>query len=89
MQNLETLRQLFLGDLADDGREERGKIMPSLMATSLRWRTHSARTNIEEGGVLIKIYSKKKFFLNLDPTVGLLRSMRFFKEQDQTYFDFI
>jgi hypothetical protein len=26
MQNLETLRQLFLGDLADDGRrEERGE----------------------------------------------------------------
>jgi hypothetical protein len=24
---------------------EREKIMPSLMATSLRWRTHSARTN--------------------------------------------
>ena len=44
-----TLRQLFLGDLADDGRERgerrREKIMPSLMATSLRWRTHSARTN--------------------------------------------
>ena len=53
MQNLGTLRQLFLGDLADDGREERGereeeeKIMPSLMATSLRWRTHSAWTNIK------------------------------------------
>ena len=50
MQNLETLRQLFLGDLADDGRESGGgerreKIMPSLMATLLRWRTHSARTN--------------------------------------------
>jgi hypothetical protein len=49
MQNLGTLRQLFLGDLADDGREEEEeeeeKIMPSLMATSLRWRTHSARTN--------------------------------------------
>ena len=43
-----TLRQLSLGDLADDGRreeEEREReIMPSLMATSLRWRTHSART---------------------------------------------
>jgi hypothetical protein len=25
MQNLGTLRQLFLGDLADDGREERGE----------------------------------------------------------------
>ena len=41
--------ELFLGDLADDGRRERGerreKIMPSLMATSLHWRTHSARTN--------------------------------------------
>ena len=42
MQNLGTLEQLSLGDLADDGkREERGereeeKIMPSLMATSLR-----------------------------------------------------
>jgi hypothetical protein len=50
MQNLGTLRQLFLGDLADDGRRERGEgeekeIIPSLMATSLRWRTHSARTN--------------------------------------------
>ena len=49
MQNLGTLRQLSLGDLADDGRreerEERGEIMPSLMATSLRWRTHSAWTN--------------------------------------------
>ena len=49
MQNLGTLRQLSLGDLADDGRERGGgereeKIMPSLMATSLRWRTHSART---------------------------------------------
>ena len=52
MQNLGTLRQISLGDLADDGRRERGereeeKIMPSLMATSLRWRTHSARTNIK------------------------------------------
>ena len=47
MQNLGILRQLSLGDLADDGRRERGgKIMPSLMATSLRWRTHSARTNV-------------------------------------------
>ena len=50
MQNLGTLRQLFLGDLADDGRErereEEREIMPSLMASSLRWRTHSARTNI-------------------------------------------
>ena len=46
MQNLGTLRQLFLGDLADDGKRERRKIMPSLMATSLRWRTHSARTKI-------------------------------------------
>jgi hypothetical protein len=27
-------------------RESEEKIMPSLMATSLRWRTHSARTNI-------------------------------------------
>jgi hypothetical protein len=50
MQNLGTLRQLFLGDLADDGkRRERGgereKRMPSLIATSLRWRTHSTRTN--------------------------------------------
>ena len=43
MQNLGTLRQLSLGDLADDGRRE--KIMPSLMATSLRWRTHSAWNN--------------------------------------------
>jgi hypothetical protein len=49
MQNLGTLRQLSLGDLADDGRERRGrKIMPSLMATSLRWRAHSARTKIQE-----------------------------------------
>ena len=48
MQNLGTLRQLFLGDLADDGREEEEeKIMPTLMATSLRWRTHSARTKIQ------------------------------------------
>jgi hypothetical protein len=44
MQNLGTQRQLSLGDLVDDGRER--EIMPSLMATSLRWRTHSARTNI-------------------------------------------
>jgi hypothetical protein len=40
MQNLGTLRQLSLEDLADDGkrrrREEEEKIMPSLMATSLR-----------------------------------------------------
>jgi hypothetical protein len=44
MQNLGTLRQLSLGDLADDGREDRGgEIMPSLMATLLHWRT--ARTN--------------------------------------------
>jgi hypothetical protein len=52
MQNFGALRQLSLGDLADDGRRERGerreKIMPSLMATSLRWRTHSARTNIKK-----------------------------------------
>jgi hypothetical protein len=54
MQNLGTLRQLSLGDLADDGRrEERGereeeKIMPSLMATLLRWHTHSARTNFQK-----------------------------------------
>jgi hypothetical protein len=27
-------------------RREEEKIMPSLMATSLSWRTHSARTNI-------------------------------------------
>ena len=47
MQNLGTLRQLSLGDLADDGREREEKIMPSLMATSLRWRTHSARNNNE------------------------------------------
>ena len=38
------------GDLADDGRRRRRRrrereIMPSLMATLLRWRTHSARTN--------------------------------------------
>jgi hypothetical protein len=43
MQNFGTLRQLTLGDLADDGRREREreeeeeeeeeKIMPSLMAT--------------------------------------------------------
>jgi hypothetical protein len=50
MQKLGTLQQLSLGDLADDGRErgerEEEKIMPSLMATSLRWRTHSARTKI-------------------------------------------
>jgi hypothetical protein len=52
MQNLGILRQLSLGDLSDDGkrrererRREEEKIMPSLMATSLRWRTHSARTN--------------------------------------------
>jgi hypothetical protein len=51
MQNLGTLQQLSLGDLADDGkrREERErreeKIMPRLMATLLHWRTHSARTN--------------------------------------------
>jgi hypothetical protein len=45
MQNLGTLQKLSLGDLADDGREER-EIMPSLMATSLRWRTHSARINL-------------------------------------------
>jgi hypothetical protein len=52
MQNLGILRQLSLGDFADDGkrrereRREEREIMPSLMATSLRWRTHSARTNI-------------------------------------------
>jgi hypothetical protein len=47
MQHLGTLRQLSLGDLADDRRERGGgEIMPSLMATSLRWRTHSARTKI-------------------------------------------
>jgi hypothetical protein len=38
MQNLGTLRQLSLGDLA---------IMPILMATSLRWRMHSAQTKID------------------------------------------
>jgi hypothetical protein len=59
MQILGTLRQLSLGDLADDGkrREERGereerKIMPSLMATSLRWRTHD-----EDAILLINSYS--------------------------------
>jgi hypothetical protein len=49
MQNLGTLQQLSHGDLADDGRRERGgerrreeeKIMRSLMATLLRWRMHS------------------------------------------------
>jgi hypothetical protein len=50
MQNLGTLRQLSLGDLQMTGGERRErseeKIMPSLMATSLRWRTHSARTNV-------------------------------------------
>jgi hypothetical protein len=54
MQNLEALRQLSLGDLADDGKrkeEEEEKIMPSLMATLLRWRTHSARTNVPRGNV--------------------------------------
>jgi hypothetical protein len=49
MQNLGTLRRLSLGDLADDGRREEREtekeIMHSLMATSLHWRTHSARTN--------------------------------------------
>jgi hypothetical protein len=49
MQNLGTLQKLSLGDLADDGREEREgerreKIMPSLMTTLLRWRTHSTHT---------------------------------------------
>ena len=61
MQNLGTLRQLSLGDLADDGKRrerERGerreeKIMPSLMATSLRWPTHSARTKIEGSELII------------------------------------
>ena len=55
MQNFKTLRQPLLGDLADDGRERGGggggKIMPSLMATLLRWRTHSARTKIDYGQV--------------------------------------
>ena len=27
-------------------KRERGEIIPSIMATSLRWRMHSARTNI-------------------------------------------
>ena len=30
------------------GEREEEKIMPSLMATSLRWPTHSARTKIEK-----------------------------------------
>jgi hypothetical protein len=55
MQNLGILRQLSLGDLADDGkRREEEKIMPCLMATSLRWRTHSARTNFVRDTVVIK-----------------------------------
>jgi hypothetical protein len=67
MQNLETLRQLSLGDLADDGRGERErerreeKIMPSLMATLLRWRTHSARTKIETSELRNK---------NVEPCLG-------------------
>jgi hypothetical protein len=63
MQNLGTLRQLSLGDLADDGKrreEEEREIMPSLMATSLRWRTHSARTN---GGIHIKVKNKKGWIM--------------------------
>jgi hypothetical protein len=31
--------------MTGEREEEREKIMPSLMATSLRWRMHSARTN--------------------------------------------
>ena len=45
MQNFKPLRQTLLGDLVEGWREEEEKIMPSLMATTLRWRTHSARTN--------------------------------------------
>ena len=30
--------------------EEEREIMPSIMATLLRWRTHSARTNRADGG---------------------------------------
>ena len=69
MQNLGILRQLSLGDLADDGkrreRERREKIMPSLMATSLRWRTHSARTNYLYKKVFsIKSMCKKNDYLD-------------------------
>jgi hypothetical protein len=40
------MQLLFLGDLAEScrEREKEEKIMPSLMANSLRWRTHSAQT---------------------------------------------
>jgi hypothetical protein len=55
LQNLGTLQQLSLGDLEDDGKRRREeKIMPNLMATSLRWRTHSARTNVDES--VLEIY---------------------------------
>ena len=43
MQSFGTLQQPPLVDLAESPVRE---IMPSIMATSLRWRTHSARTNI-------------------------------------------
>jgi hypothetical protein len=33
------------GEREERERREEREIMPSLMATSLRWRTHSARTN--------------------------------------------
>jgi hypothetical protein len=43
------------------GRGERRerKIMPSLMATSLRWRTHSARTKISDGLATLLIRDRK------------------------------
>ena len=60
MQNFKPLRQPLLGDLADGGRERGGggggEIMPSLMATSLRWRTHSTRTNMLNPQNLTRVY---------------------------------
>ena len=52
-------------------REEEEKIMPSLMATSLRWRTHSARTKSNNGGEKIKKYGF--LYPALAETIAVLR----------------
>jgi hypothetical protein len=91
MQNLGTLRQLSLGDLADDGRERgRGKIMPSLMATSLRWRTHSARTNrftwIVHCDIRLCLIQIHPATLNIDSLIS--QSLDCFTRDEMSHFSF-
>jgi hypothetical protein len=50
-------------------REREREIMPSLKATSLRWRTHSARTNkpswmLRVWGVYLVLFSCQSYYIN-------------------------